>query len=407
MRLLFLDAYFFPEQIAFTHLENDLIEGLVNAGHEVEVICPIPTRGISKKTVKKYRKIKHEYLRNSRVKVTRFYAPQERRNPVLRAFRYLWCNMFTYLLGIKANNIDAVFSNSTPPTQGIIAGKVAKKLGVPFIYSLQDVFPDSLVTTGLAKKNSLLWRIGRKIESKTYQLCSRIIVISDAMKDNLIIKQVENEKIYIIYNWIDIDDIYPIQKNDNSLFEQFNICRDKFIVLYAGNFGAAQGAEIVLNAAEQLQAETNIQFVIFGGGAGFNEAKKKSELLSNVIISPLLPQNRVSEVYSLGDVAIISCKRGVGTSGLPSKTWSIMACNTPIISSFDLDSELVCILSRFSNCVCVEPNNTDELINSIIQMYKKRDTLKNTTELREFVQHNNSKTNCVSKYINVLEGSIS
>lgn len=407
MRLLFLDAYFFPEQIAFTHLENDLIEGLVNAGHEVEVICPIPTRGISKKTVKKYRKIKHEYLRNSRVKVTRFYAPQERRNPVLRAFRYLWCNMFTYLLGIKANNIDAVFSNSTPPTQGLIAGKVAKKLGVPFIYSLQDVFPDSLVTTGLAKKNSLLWRIGRKIESKTYQLCSRIIVISDAMKDNLIIKQVENEKIYIIYNWIDIDDIYPIQKNDNSLFEQFNICRDKFIVLYAGNFGAAQGAEIVLNAAEQLQAETNIQFVIFGGGAGFNEAKKKSELLSNVIISPLLPQNRVSEVYSLGDVAIISCKRGVGTSGLPSKTWSIMACNTPIISSFDLDSELVCILSRFSNCVCVEPNNTDELINSIIQMYKKRDTLKNTTELREFVQHNNLKTNCVSKYINVLEGSIS
>ena len=133
MRILFLDAYFEPEQIAFTHLEKDLLEGLVAAGHEIEVVCPTPTRGINKDIAEKYKKIKSESLYNNKVHVTRFFAPQEGKNPLIRAFRYLLCNLRTYQIGKKFKKIDAVFANSTPPTQGLIAGKIAKKLHVPFV----------------------------------------------------------------------------------------------------------------------------------------------------------------------------------------------------------------------------------------------------------------------------------
>ena len=204
MRILFLDAYFEPEQIAFTHLENDLLEGLVKAGHEVEVVCPTPTRGVSSKIVQKYKKRKSESIYNGHVHVTRFSAPQEGKNPIIRALRYFWCNLRTYQIGKKINDIDVVFANSTPPTQGWIAGKVAKQHKVPFIYSLQDIFPDSLVTTGLTKKGSLLWRIGRTLENKTYKSCSCIVVISDAMKENLLQKGVKEKKIQVISNWMPI-----------------------------------------------------------------------------------------------------------------------------------------------------------------------------------------------------------
>ncbi|MBO4432160.1 MAG: glycosyltransferase WbuB, partial [Clostridia bacterium] len=128
MNILFLDAYFEPEQISFTHLEKDLLSGLVNAGHSVEVICPTPTRGIDRKTANIYKKRMSETIYDGYVHITRFNSPHEGKNPIIRAFRYFWCNIRTYQVGKKAHNIDLVFANSTPPTQGWVSGKVAKKL---------------------------------------------------------------------------------------------------------------------------------------------------------------------------------------------------------------------------------------------------------------------------------------
>lgn len=399
MRILFLDAYFEPEQIAFTHLENDLLEGLINAGHEVEIVCPTPTRGVSTEVANKYKSRKSENLYDGHVHVTRFSAPQEGKNPLIRALRYFWCNLRTYQIGKSVNNIDIVFANSTPPTQGWIAGKVGKKLKVPFIYSLQDIFPDSLVTTGLTKKDSLLWKIGRKLENATYGNCNKIIVISESMKDNLLQKGVHEDKLQVISNWIDMDAIHPITKEDNPLFDEFGISREKFIVLYAGNFGAAQGAEIVLDVAEKLQSEHDIQFVIFGGGVGYEAAVERSKGLSNVFIHPLLPQSRVSEVYSMGDVALITCKKGVGKSGMPSKTWSIMACNTPIIASFDLNSEINQIIQQSKSGYTVLPESCDDLKEAIILFHRSG---AKKTEARLFAEAKASKKICVKNYIDCL-----
>ena len=404
MRILFLDAYFQPEQIAFTHLENDLLEGLTKEGHVVEVICPIPTRGVSNEVAKKYKSKKSETLYGGRVRVTRFSAPREGKNPLIRAIRYFWCNLRTYQIGKRANAVDVVFANSTPPTQGLTAGIVAKKLKAPFVYSLQDIFPDSLVTTGLAEKNTVLVRLGSYLEKNTYKMCASIIVLSNSMKNNLLHKGVREEFVHVVSNWIDLDAVHQISKTENRLFDEFGISRQKYIVLYAGNFGAAQGAEIVLDAAEMLQDQTDIQFVIFGGGAGYKSAETRAKLLDNVFIHPILSQKRISEVYSMGDVALITCKKGVGKSGMPSKTWSIMACNTPIIASFDLNSDLAEIIVGSGIGCCVEPENSDLLSKSIMQHYRLH-LGKESSMGRCYVEHTVSKEACVAKYIDIISNS--
>ena len=106
--------------------------------------------------------------------------------------------------------------------------------------------------------------------------------------------------------------------------------------------------------------------MIFGGGSEFETARESAEKLPNVIINGLLPQERVAEVYSLGDIAVITCKKGVGRAGLPSKTWSIMACNTPIVAAFDTDSLMMEILDEASAGICIEPENGEALANAIL-----------------------------------------
>lgn len=410
MKVLRLGTYHYPEITAASHLMDDLYKGFSDKNIEISLYVPMPSRGITDEERKKYLKRKHEKTYDGKVLVHRFVMIKEGKNPIQKGIRYLLCNLFEFFLGIKENDVDVVFCSSTPPTQGVVCALVAKGLSkryrrkVPFVYNLQDIFPDSLLTTGFAKKDGLLWKIGRKVEDYTYKNADKIIVISEEFKKNIMNKGVPEEKIEIISNWIDMDSVFPVERTNNRLIEEFDLDSNKFIVVYAGNFGAAQGADIVLKAAKELKEIKSIQFVIFGGGAYFEEAKKEAEKLDNVFIHGLMPQNRISEVYSLGDIALITCKKGTGKAGMPSKTWSIMACNTPIIASFDTDSDLADVIRNSGAGKCVEPENISALSNAILEASKVKNA--KCVELREYVSEHASKQVCVKKYIDIIKSCV-
>ncbi len=410
MKVLRLAAYYPPEKIPGAHIVKNFEEALVLNNIDLKISTPYPTRGCDNNVRKLYKAT--EILHDGRVIIDRYPLMREHRNSFLRMCRYFLGNLIQYFCAIHENEIDIVFGSSTPPTQGVLCAKVAKKLSrkngkkVPFVYNLQDIFPDSLVTTGLTKKGSILWKIGRKIEDYTYKNADKIIVISESMKKNIMDKGVPEDKVVVVSNWIDTDETKPVAKENNRLFEEFNLSRDKFTVVYAGNFGKAQGADVVLRAAELLRDNDGIRFVIFGGGQGFEAAKEQvsEKKLENVTINKLLPQDRVSEVYSLGDVALITCKKGVGNSGMPSKTWSIMACETPIIAAFDTDSELADILMKANAGVCVEPENPEALAEAILKMANGE--VANYSGGRAFAEANASRSVCVAKYVDTIKEAV-
>lgn len=407
MRVLRLGTYFMPEKTAASHLIDDLNTGMANEKIFCKWIVPVPSRGIDDIQRNVYKKRRQEELFDGYISVYRFSMIKEGTNRLQKTLKYLLSNIAEYLIGVKEKDVDIVFSSSTPPTQGFLSAKVAQKLSkkygrkVPFIYNLQDIFPDSLVNTGMTHKGSLIWKIGRKIEKYTYQNADKIIVISDGFKKNLLAKGVPANKIEVISNWIDLDSVYPVERKQNSLIDEFRLDPNKYIIVYAGNFGAAQGADIVLKTARELQHIEKIQFVIFGGGVYFEAAKEAAKKLRNVFIHELLPQDRISEVYSLGDVALITCKPGTGNVGMPSKMWSIMACNTPIIAAFDKNSDLADVLKDSGAGICVTPGSSEELKEAIIEAYFHSANPVRCS--REYVKEKASKDLCVKKYIDVLK----
>lgn len=100
----------------------------------------------------------------------------------------------------------------------------------------------------------------------------------------------------------------------------------------------------------------------------------------------------------IGDVALIICKKGVGQTGLPSKTWSIMACNTPIVASFDTDSELAEILQTASAGICIETCDVTALSATILGMMKKPLNVSSRQYLRETL----SKEVLIGKYLELF-----
>ena len=257
----------------------------------------------------------------------------------------------------------------------------------------------------MTKKGSLIWRIGRKIESFTYNNADKIIVISEGFKKNIMEKGVPDSKIVVVSNWVDLSAVFPVSRADNVLFDEYNIDRQQFIVLYAGNIGEAQGGDVILDAAKQLTDNKDIRFVIFGGGARYPDlvSRVETENISNVFITGLQPQDRVSEGYSMGNIALITCKPGTGNAGMPSKIWSIMACNTPVIASFDTLSDLADVIRESGAGCCVEPGNAKALSDAVLKSYKLwKQGLDKKINIREYAIKTASKENCVQKYIDTL-----
>ena len=405
MKILRLCPYYEPEQISSSYLTKDLEEAYVNAGFEIEIYVPTPTRSISKEVRKQYKKIKYEEKFNGKIKVYRFSMFREGKNPVYRAIRYLLCNTIHYFKGIHAKDINLIIAGSTPPTQGMIAAFVKKRLNVPMVYRLSDVFPDSLVNTGLAKYGSLLWRIGRIIEDFTYKNADKIVVVSNDIKQNIISKGVPLKKIEVVHDWTDENAIKNITRDKNTLFDELHLDRNLFYITYAGNLGNSQGVETILGAADLLKDKTDIRFIIFGNGLKENELKQLASVkqLNNISFYPLQPQGRISEVYSLGDASIVICKYGVGKTGMPSKTWSIMSAGTAVLASFDYNTELQYIIENYNTGLFSKADDFSKLADNIFTLYSNRELCKNYGQNgRKYIEEQLTKTKCTKQMIDII-----
>lgn len=409
MKILKLSPYYAPERISSSHLSTDLEEAYAQAGFETVIYCPTPTRGISDEEYQQYKTIKYEEARDGKIQIHRFSMFREGRNPIARALRYVLVNLIQYHKGVHAQEIDVIMAGSTPPTQGVLCGLVKKRLSkkykrnVPFIYNLQDVFPDSLVTAGLAKRGGLLWKIGRKIENYTYRAADAIIVIGDDIKRNIMEKGVPEEKIHVIPNWIDTETVKPVAFADNELAKELQIEDGKFRVVYAGNLGLMQGVDTLVNAAALLREDDTVEFLIFGKGAAEETLKSQAAELPNVRFFPLQPAERVSEVYSLGDTCAVLCKKGTGGAGVPSKTWTIMACGRPLLVSFDA-GELCQTVQTAEAGLCSSAENAEALAANIKAL--QADAGKYGENARTYAVEHADKVQAVQKYVDLIRNSV-
>lgn len=400
MKAIFPCSYYLPETAASLYITDNIVHACAEKGIEVDLYTPTPTRNVPKGVTWK----REEELLNGKLRIHRFHLYREGKNPLFRALRYL-LGEFIQLHYCLWKDYDIAFIDSTPPIQGLKMPIIKKLRKKNVIYNAQDIFPDSLVGTGLAKKDGLLWKIGRVIENFTYRNADKIIVISQDFKRNIMAKGVPEEKIEVIYNWVDEQAVVPIPREQNPIFDELNLDRNKFYIVYAGNLGNAQNVEIIIDAANQLQNYNEIQFVIFGTGGMEHEYKEKVKLLqlNNISFFPLQPYEKVSQVYSIGDACIVSCKKGLGGSAMPSKTWSIMSAGRAVIANFD-EGELKTILDENSCGIFTKAGDKEAFKNAILELYNDREkAVRLGKNGRQFIMENLTREIGTSKYVQVMK----
>ena len=410
MKILAPYAYFAPEQAASSYLWQNLHEDFAKAGIDCVVFVPTPTRGIPLDVRATYKKnFSIEKLYNGKLIVHRFSLYREGKNPFMRAFRYfLSCciQLFKCMWGIESKDCNVVFLASTPPILGLVGAIISQFRKMPFVYNLQDIFPDSLVGTGLSKKGGLVWKIGRVIENFTYKHADKIIVISEDFKKNIMAKGVPEDKIVVVYNWVDQNAVVDIPRDKNKLFDKYQLDRSKFYIEYSGNIGLTQNMDMLLEVMKELKTtHPDIGLVLVGEGAYKAQVEEivKRDNLTNVTMIPFQPYEDISYVFSLGDAGLVISKPGVGANSVPSKTWSIMSASRPVLANFD-ENELKDILAGNECGIFTKAGDKEAFKISIIKLYENRELCKKYgTNGRQFVMDNLTREVGTQKYVDVIK----
>lgn len=401
MKAIFPCSYYLPETAASLYITDNIVHACADKGIEEDLYTPSPTRNVPDGSVWE----REERQMDGKLRIHRFHLYGEGKNPMLRALRY-FLGEFILLHYCMWKKYDVAFVDSTPPIQGLKMPLIKWLKRKPTIYNVQDIFPDSLVGTGLTHEGSLIWKIGRIVEKITYRYADKIIVISEDFKKNIMAKGVSEDKIVVVYNWVDQNKVVDVPREENKLFDVYGLDRSKFYITYNGNIGLTQNMDMLLDVAKELQKEyEDIHFVLVGNGAYMDEVRRKvaEHQLGNVHLLPFQPYEDISHVFSLGDASLVISKPGVGANSVPSKTWSIMSASRPVLANFD-ENELKTIIENNHCGIFTKAGDKDAFKESILTLYNHRELCKEYGHNgRKFVLDNLTREVGTQKYVDVIK----
>lgn len=355
MRILILTQWYPPEPAL---LLQELAQSLQARGHEVTVLTGFPNYPSGRLYPGyKIRFRQREVLEGVSVVRVPLY-PDHSHSGFRRALNYISFALSSAVLGPwHLRRPDVLFVYHPPLTIGIPAYILSRLWRAPFVYQIQDMWPETLSATDMLSNPKLLSWIGR-FAKWVYGKAHSILVISPGFRRNLLEKGVPAEKIYVVSNWVDPATYYQAEPN-LELAHELGLA-ERFNVMFAGNMGEAQGLETVIEAASLLQDDPQIQFVLVGDGIALPRLKQLVEqrALRNVRFLGRYPSHQMPHLYALADALLVHLKDDpLFRITIPHKTLAYLGSGKPVLAAVAGDvSDLIESIGAGVTCPPEDPS---------------------------------------------------
>jgi colanic acid biosynthesis glycosyl transferase WcaI len=334
-RVLLLTQWFDPEP---TFKGLVFARELVRQGFDVEVVTGFPNYPGGKV----YAGYKIKLIQRERidgVDVTRLpLYPNHNQSAIKRVLNYASFAASALFYGLfMAKRADVMYAYHPPLTVGVAASLIRWVRGIPLVYDIQDMWPDTLRATGMLNNPRVLNLVGRVCDW-VYRRVDQVVVLSPGFKRLLVQRGVPESKIEVIYNWADES---ALSTPTGTLAANFP-GDDRFKIVFAGNMGKAQALDAVLQAAEILQGrDSRVCFVMLGGGVEVGRLKGRTNALAldNVVFLPAVPMAEVGTVLSAADALLVHLRKDpLFEITIPSKTQAYMAVGRPLLMAVNGDA---------------------------------------------------------------------
>jgi colanic acid biosynthesis glycosyl transferase WcaI len=371
MRILLVIIQFPPDVNSTGLLMEQVCAGLTAGGHEVSVLTTFPHyEGF--RVWPEYRGKLAERSRDGGLDVLRLYvyASGSKRRMGHRLLSYLSFNALATLAGLLSRRPhDVILCTNGSFFSGLTAAAIGAAKGIPFVWNVQDLYPDVPVKTGQLRNRHAV-AVLRRIERFIYRRAAHLAVITPSFRDNLVAKGVPAEKITVIPNFADTEVIRPLPKA-NPFGEEHGLA-GRFVVAHAGNVGYVYDLDTMLETAALLRDEREILFLVVGTGVTRPalEAKARRLGLENVRFLPFQPRDRLPWLRAACDVQVALYRRGSASDSMPSKVYEIMASGRPLLASAEPGSDVRDLVEATECGLCVDPEDPRQLAGAVLRLYR-------------------------------------
>lgn len=393
MKIVIITPILYDEKSPYNHLFKDMLEGWLNAGHEIVRI--VACESLAENSYKMG--IDSEHI--TYIPVVRKRAKKS--NIIVRYLRDTITNIRMAKQLRKIQQADLLFEDVSYSSYWSV--RKAKKKKMKVVAMLQDVWPDNAVASGLIGNKGIIYKFFECWQKKVYKKADKLICISDDMKKFIESKGVSGSKISVIYNWGYTDELVDIKWNENEFVKKYNLSKDVFYAVYAGNIGRMQNVELVVNAAKELKDKKDIHFLIIGEGVNKDIIEKfiKENDLNNVSLLPMQPSSLATSIYSAANVNIVPLVEGGIKTALPSKTGVVLSCGKPTIFCYGSECEFTKVVENYQGLFSADCNDQMVLANEILQIYN--DKVSESIGARELFIKLFIRSENIKKYISVLD----
>lgn len=412
-RVLIHTLIFSPDGVSTAYLYNDIALRLQERGYGVVVLTTTPHFNIVPEQVAQ-QPMKWKVWGFCKVSnyhgMTVLHVPQKKfKSTLLRLLGFVYWHVVSFFIGLTVKHVDLILSPSPPLTVGWMNLGLAKLKGCKVIYNVQEIYPDILKLKG-----GLTLKFLRRMEHKVYNGSDAVTTIDKVFYDTIVPRFRDRSKLHIIPNFVDTDLYHqiPVQefnslkvqgKWDEKLFPN----TDSIKLLYAGNIGHAQSWEPLVELADRTR-DLNVEYIVIGEGAkrGYLVEETERRKLTNLRILPYQPRQLMPAILSYSDVSFIFMAPEMDGDGFPSKVYTIMACERPMLILSGENTPIVNFLDGKGCAKLVTERDFGRKVDIMV------DWLKNVTkdELREMgrkglaeIQAKYTKEKVTNMYVDLVD----
>lgn len=361
MNILFFTDNFPPESNAPANRTYEHALEWINKGANVTVITCVPNfpKGI---VYKGYKNKLYQKENMDGITVIRVWSYMSMNKGVLlRTLDYISYGLMAFFVSlfIKTDIIIATTPQFFTAFFGYFASFFKRK---PWIIEVRDLWPESIKAVDAIKHEKVI-NFLEKIELFLYRKANRIIVVTDAFKDNISQRGISRAKIDVIKNGVVLHQ-YPVKPKSTVLLQKLGL-EQKFIVGYLGTHGMAHKLSFILDCAKEV-IDPNIHFIFVGNGAMKEKLllQKEALQLTNVSMLDSVPKAAVKEYISIFDVALVPLRKNeTFKTVIPSKIFENAAMGKPIL--LGLEGECKQIIQEHEAGLCFEPENKTDFLRQL------------------------------------------
>ena len=379
MHILLLSAYVPPDNGSAANLFLELGQEFAARGHTVSVVTGFPGYHASGDLDRYRRKLWRIESLNG-IRVYRVRVPQIARNtPSGRGLWQFSCAAAFALRGLRVPRAGVALLYSPPLPLGLAALVWRRLRGIPFVFNVQDLFPQSAIDLGLMPQRRLV-DFFERLERFTYRRADAITVHSQGNRDHVIARGGPPGRTVVVHNSVDIVHIQPSANGPDG--HAFGL-DGKFVASFAGVMGHSQDLDVILDAAHRLRGQPEMHFLLVGDGVEKSRVMQKGEQLElrNVTWLPMLPREQYPSVLHASSVGLATLRASVKTPVVPSKILSNMAAGLPVIAALDPQSDARTLLEQAQAGFWVAPEDGAALAERLSTLYTDG-------ELRRRMGHN-------------------